>query len=123
MGADAVHVGTRFIAASESLAPARHRQMVIEATSADITYTPLFSAVPANYLTASIVESGLDLNDVPTGPRLAPLQTKPEGLRAWVDILGAGQGVGAVAEREPTEEIVARLAEEYRAAFASLGTR
>ena len=120
MGADAAYVGTRFIAASESLAPARHRQMVIEATSADITYTPLFSGVPANYLTASIVESGLDLNDVPTGARLAPGQTKPERLRAWVDILGAGQGVGAVAERSPTEDIVATLEEEYRAALRAI---
>ena len=119
-GADAAYVGTRFIAAEESLASAHYRQMLIDASSADITYTPLFSGVAANYLSQSIVESGLDLSSMPTGPKLAPDATKPEGLRTWVDILGAGQGVGAVERVEPVESIVAELEVEYQAAINRL---
>lgn len=122
MGANAAYVGTRFIAAEESLASVRHRNMLIASTSADITYTPLFSGVAANYLSASIAENGLDLAALPTGPRLDAGQARPEGLRAWVDILGAGQGASAVERFEPTETIVATLDAEYQAALRSIGT-
>lgn len=121
LGADAAYVGTRFIAAEESLASAHYRQMLIDATSADITYTPLFSGVAANYLSGSIVENGLNLSAMPTGPKLAPGETKPEGLRAWVDILGAGHGAGAVERVELAEAIVATLEAEYQAALRSIG--
>ena len=121
LGADAAYVGTRFIAAEESLASERHRNMLIASTSADITYTPLFSGVAANYLSQSIVENGLDPAALPTGPRLGAELAKPEALRAWVDILGAGQGASAVERSEPTESIVATLEAEYQAALRSIG--
>ena len=119
-GADAAYIGTGFIAAEESMASADYRQMLIEAGSADITYTPLFSGVAANYLSQSIIRSGLDLASMPIGPKRAPDRPKPEGVRTWVDVLGAGQGAGAVKRVETTETIVARLAEEYQAALTRL---
>ncbi|WP_370223717.1 NAD(P)H-dependent flavin oxidoreductase [Pararhodobacter marinus] len=119
-GADAAYVGTRFIAAEESLASQDYRQMLIEAGSADITYTPLFSGVAANYLSQSIVRSGLDLASMPHGPKRAADQSKPEGVRTWVDVLGAGHGAGAVERTETTETIVATLQAEYRAALDRL---
>ncbi len=119
-GADAAYIGTGFIAAEESMASPDYRQMLIEAGSADITYTPLFSGVAANYLSQSIIRSGLDLATMPTGPKRAQDQAKPEGVRTWVDVLGAGQGAGAVERIETTETIVARLAAEYQAALTRL---
>lgn len=119
-GADAAYVGTRFIAAEESLASDQYRQMLIAAGSGDITYTPLFSGVAANYLSQSIIESGLDLATMPIGPKRPPEMKKPEGVRTWVDVLGAGQGAGAVERVESTEAIVATLAAEYQAALARL---
>lgn len=119
-GADAAYVGTRFIAAEESLASANYRQMLIDASSTDITYTPLFSGVAANYLSQSIVESGLDLDAMPIGPKRPEDQPKPEGIRTWVDVLGAGHGVGATRTVESTEAIVATLEAEYAAALDRL---
>jgi nitronate monooxygenase len=116
-GADAAYVGTRFIPTAESLAGERHRRLILAAGADDIVYTPLFSGVAANYLKASVVEAGLDPNALPAGSRLAPDTPRPEGVKAWIDILSAGQGVAASEKIETVAEIVDVLAREYRTAF------
>ncbi|WP_127600688.1 NAD(P)H-dependent flavin oxidoreductase [Nitratireductor alexandrii] len=119
-GVDAAYVGTRFIPATESLAPERHRAMILEAGADDIVNTPLFSGVAANYLRASVVEAGLDPKTLPAGARLDPDTPRPEGLRAWIDILSAGQGVASSAKVETAAEIVDTLETEYRAALTRI---
>ncbi|MDB4985573.1 MAG: 2-nitropropane dioxygenase, partial [Myxococcaceae bacterium] len=57
LGADFAYMGTRFIATRESIVPDAYKQMITEATSADILYTPAISSIPANFLRQSIVQA------------------------------------------------------------------
>lgn len=120
LGADFGYIGTRFIAAKESLADDDYRQMVIAATARDIVYTPYFSGVGANYLAPSIVRAGFDLDELPKGALLAKDTPKPNGARAWSDIRGAGQGVGATRSIETVAEIVGSIEAEYQAVRAAV---
>lgn len=115
MGADFAYMGTRFIATQESGAVPAYKEMLVQATAADILYTPHFSGTPANYLRPSIVAAGLDPDHLPV---VDPDEVRARGDRhkRWKDIWGAGQGVGAIADVPPVRELVDRLAAEYQAA-------
>ncbi|QVQ29770.1 NAD(P)H-dependent flavin oxidoreductase [Achromobacter deleyi] len=114
LGCDFAYMGTRFIATQESLAGAAYREMVLQAQAADVTYTPYFSGVPANYLSASIVAAGLDPvalakgGEVPTANM--DKSTRP---KAWKDVWSAGQGVGAAQEILAVGTLVEQLEAEY----------
>ena len=121
LGCDFAYMGTRFIATEESMAPARYQEMVVESDSTDILYTPYFTGVPGNYLKPSIIAAGLDLEEViaskPGGAVSLGKETKP---KAWKDIWGAGQGVGAIQCALPIHELVNQLIDEYQAAKRQL---
>lgn len=121
IGADLAYLGTRFIASHESMANPLHKQMLVEATSADILYTPFFSGAYGNYLAKSIVRVGLDLEEVRSAERrkmnFATGGSKPA---AWKDIWSAGQGAANIKEVLPAAEIVERLAQEYETALHRL---
>ena len=108
MGADLAYLGTRFIATTESQAQAHYKEMIVEAGSADITYTPAVSGIPANFLTPSLVENGIDPKTLPEHK----LDMADEA-RAWKTVWSAGQGAGAVHDILPTSQLVRRLREEY----------
>jgi nitronate monooxygenase len=111
MGADLCYMGTRFIATQESRACERYKQMLVEAESADLVYTPVFSrGVPAMLLKSSLREAGFDPDNLPTREEAAA--AKP---RVWRDIWAAGQSVGVIEDIPPVAELVARLIAEYRA--------
>jgi nitronate monooxygenase len=111
MGADICYMGTRFIATQESMAGERYKQMLVEAQSADLIYTSVFSrGVPAMLLKSSIREAGFDPDNLPTREEVAA--AKP---RIWRDIWAAGQSVGVIEDIPPVAELVARLIAEYRA--------
>ena len=112
LGADMAYMGTRFIAARESMAVDAHKEMVVRATAADIVYTPAISGVHANFLRASITAAGLDPDRLPeaTGEHVGDHDKRP-----WKNIWSAGQGVGAIQDIPAMAELVARLAQEYRA--------
>ncbi len=114
MGADLAYVGSRFIATPESAAVDDYKRMVVEASAADIVYTPLFSGVPANYLRGSIAAAGLDPDRLPEADA-GGYRRREDRPAAWRQIWGAGQGVGAVKAVEPVGAIVARWREEYEA--------
>ena len=116
LGADFAYFGTRFIVAKESGATADYQQMVIDSSIDDITYTPAFSGIHANYLTPSIVNSGLDPNQLPEKGAIELSELGDPNVRAWRDILGAGQGVGPIKERKSVKEITAELTSQYRSA-------
>ncbi|MDQ8032476.1 MAG: nitronate monooxygenase family protein [Bordetella sp.] len=120
LGCDFAYIGTRFIATRESLAPDRYRDMVLEAGAADVVYTPYFSGVAANYLSASVRAAGLDPAQAREAPAAGPMLDKSRRPRAWKDVWSAGQGVGAVQEILPAAELVAQLAREYAQARARL---
>lgn len=116
MGADLVYLGTRFLAAGESLAEAPYKAMVVAAEAADILHTDAFSGLRANILIPSIRRAGLDPDNLPAVDAVDMARHLDPARRRWRDIWGAGQGVGQVAAIAPVADIVADLVAEYRAA-------
>jgi nitronate monooxygenase len=117
MGADLAYLGTRFIAVRESLAVEPHKAMVLDATAADIVYTPAISGVHGNFLRQSIVAAGLDPDALPDAPGV---KVGDHEKRAWKNIWSAGQGVGAIGDVPTIAELVARLKDEYREAVRNV---
>jgi nitronate monooxygenase len=115
-GADMAYLGTRFIAAEESLASREYKRMVAAAHAGDILLTPNLSGVPANFLRQSIVAAGLDPDDIPAPG--SSLDVASDKL-AWKTVWSAGHGVAAVNDVLPAAEICRRLRDEYRAAMRS----
>ncbi len=118
MGADFGYIGSAFIATKEANASDPHKQAIVDASAEDIVYTNLFTGVHGNYLRPSIVNAGLDPDNLP--------QSDPSKMnfgsggntkaKAWKDIWGSGQGIGAVKSVVPVAEMVDRLEREYLAA-------
>ena len=122
MGADLAYIGSAFIATEEANADAAYKQGVVEGRAGDIVYSNLFTGVHGNYLRGSIERAGLDPDNLPEGD----LKTMDFGggtnegggakAKAWRDIWGSGQGIGAVSAVESVAARVDRLEREYRAA-------
>jgi nitronate monooxygenase len=111
MGADLAYVGSAFIATEEANAPAAYKQMIVDCTSDDIVYSNLFTGVHGNYLKPSIRAAGLDPDQLPESD--PSKMSFGSGGKAWKDIWGCGQGIGAVAAVTPAAQLVARLKREY----------
>lgn len=117
MGADFAYMGTRFINTTEAMAPDAYKQMIVDSGATDITYTPAVSGIPANFMTKSLLDNGID-------PKSLPEHKLDMGdeAKAWKTVWSAGQGAGAIHDVLPTAELCARLKAEYRQAaeqFAS----
>ena len=118
MGADLAYIGSAFIATAEANAVQAYKQSIVDNAAADIVYSNLFTGVHGNYLRPSIEAAGLDPDNLP--------QSDPSKMnfgsggdtksKAWKDIWGCGQGIGAVKDILPTAELVAKLTTEYRQA-------
>ena len=116
MGADLAYMGTRFIATAEANATAGYQQALLAASARDIIYTPVFTGIPANYLSASIAAAGYDPAKI-TGGAAQPDFTPAAGeAKAWKDIWGAGQGVGSIHDLPSVADLVERLRHEYQEA-------
>ncbi len=122
MGADLAYMGTRFIATREANASAQYKQMIVDSTASDVVYTPLFTGVHGNYLRGSIVNAGLDPDNLPTADKSTMNFGSGGNTRskAWKDIWGSGQGVGSIREVPSVAECVARLRQEYQEARSRL---
>ena len=121
-GADLAYVGSPFIATDEANAPSTYKQAIVDSGAADIVYTDLFTGVHGNYLRSSIVSAGLDPDDLAAGS-LDTMKFGSEGSsksKAWRDIWGSGQGIGAIDRVRPAAEFVDLLADQYEAARARL---
>jgi len=121
-GADLAYVGSPFIATDEANAPDAYKQAVVESGAADIVYTDHFTGVNGNYLRSSISNAGLDPDNL-TGVDPTAMKFGSEGSaksKAWRDIWGSGQGIGAVDRVRPAGEFVDLLSEQYAAAKARL---
>ncbi|GAC1595936.1 MAG: nitronate monooxygenase family protein [Myxococcales bacterium] len=119
LGADFAYVGTRFIATAEANADARYKQMIVESSAADIVYTPHFSGVHGNYLRQSVVQAGLDPDNL-SAPDKSAMSFSSGKARPWRDIWSAGQGVGLIDSIRPAAEVIATLRAEYEAARREL---
>ncbi len=117
MGADFAYVGSAFIATEEARAADAYKQMIVDGTSDDIVYSSLFTGVHGNYLKASIRNAGLDPDHLPESDP-SKMSFAGDAKKAWKDIWGCGQGIGAIRSVVPAAELIARLAREYAAARA-----
>ena len=122
MGADLAYIGSAFIATKEANAVDGYKDNIVEAKASDIVYSSLFTGVHGNYLRQSIERAGMDPNNLPEGD-ISTMDFGSGGnsdAKAWKDIWGSGQGIGAVKEVLSVAEFVDQLEAEYRAAKASL---
>ncbi|UCV10504.1 nitronate monooxygenase [Dechloromonas denitrificans] len=122
MGADFAYIGTRFIATKEANAVDAYKQAIIDSAAKDVVYTPYFTGVHGNYLSKSIVASGLDPANLPEKDKSSMSFGSSRDAKAWKDIWGAGQGVGTIDDVMPTAELVNRLQHEYRSAKVALSS-
>jgi nitronate monooxygenase len=121
MGADLAYIGSPFIATKEANATPEYKDGIVEGRAADIVYSSLFTGVHGNYLRQSIVSAGLDPDDLPEGDiKTMDFGGGQSAKKAWRDIWGSGQGIGAVDKVQPAADYIARLIEEYAAARAAL---
>ena len=118
MGADLAYIGSCFIATEEANAAEAYKQMVVDSSSDDIVYSSLFTGVHGNYLKPSIANAGLDPDDLPESDpsKMSFGSGGSSKSKAWRDIWGSGQGIGAVKAVVPAAEAIGRLRAEYAAA-------
>jgi nitronate monooxygenase len=124
-GADLAYIGSAFIATTEANSPADYKQGIVDGGAADIVYSDLFTGVSGNYLRSSIERAGLDPDNLPKGDYKTMNfgQSDNTPAKAWRDIWGSGQGIGAVTETQSVADFVAKLEREYRAAKLELDAR
>jgi nitronate monooxygenase len=121
MGADMAYIGSAFIATREANAEQAYKEMIVESAAQDIVYTNLFTGVHGNYLKPSVIKAGLDPENLPTSDATKMnFGSSREKPKAWKEIWGCGQGIGAVKSVVGAGELVARLQAEYKAARAAL---
>ncbi len=122
MGADLAYIGSPFIATEEANATSEYKTGITEGRAADIVYSSLFTGVHGNYLRSSIEAAGLDPDKLPEGD-VKTMDFGSGSAKAWRDIWGSGQGIGAVTKVQPAAAYVAQLAAEYEEAKAELATK
>lgn len=121
LGADLAYVGSTFLASTEANTQPEFRRMVVEGTAADIVTTNCFTGVDANFLRPSLIEHGLDPDNLARSTGGINIDGGGDNAKAWKEIWSAGQGIGAVKRSEPAAEFLARLASEYDAAKLAMG--
>jgi nitronate monooxygenase len=115
LGADLAYIGSAFIATTEAHASDRYKAAIVESSADDIIYTNLFTGVRGNYLRSSIVNAGLDPDNLPTSDP-SKMNFGSASTKAWRDIWGCGQGIGGIHEVISVAALVDRLIAEYAAA-------
>lgn len=122
MGADFAYIGSAFIATHEANAADAYKQAIVESAAEDIVYTNLFTGVHGNYLRSSIIAAGLDPDNLPESDpsKMNFGSGGAAAKKAWKDIWGSGQGIGAVKAVTGASELIDRLVAEYEAARARL---
>ncbi|HBB55766.1 MAG TPA: nitronate monooxygenase, partial [Hyphomonadaceae bacterium] len=122
MGADFAYIGSAFIATDEANAAADYKQMIVDSQAEDIVYSSLFTGVHGNYLKGSIVKAGLDPQNLPESDP-SKMNFGSGGntdAKAWRDIWGSGQGIGAVRAVRSAGAYIDEMKKDYAAAKAQL---
>jgi len=112
MGADFAYIGSAFIATHEARAAEAYKQAIVDSNSDDIVYSNLFTGVHGNYLAPSIRNAGLDPEHLPESDP-SKMDFGGDKSKAWKDIWGCGQGIGAITQIQSTADFVAQLKREY----------
>ncbi|HBH39698.1 MAG TPA: nitronate monooxygenase [Curvibacter sp.] len=119
MGADFAYIGSAFIATHEARAVEAYKQAIVEGSSDDIVYSNLFTGVHGNYLAPSIRAAGLDPENLPESDP-SKMNFGGDAKKAWKDIWGSGQGIGAITQVQGAGDYIEQLKREYRAAREGL---
>ena len=119
MGADFAYIGSAFIATTEARAADDYKQAIVDSNSDDIVYSNLFTGVHGNYLAPSIRAAGLDPDNLPESDP-SKMNFGGDAKKAWKDIWGCGQGIGAIQSVQSTAQLVAQFKAQYQAARARL---
>ena len=114
MGADFAYIGSAFIATHEARAVDGYKQMITECNSDDIVYSNFYTGIHGNYLKGSIRNAGMDPDHLPESDPSKMNFGGDGAAKAWKDIWGCGQGIGAITEVVSTADMVARMRREYR---------
>ena len=125
MGADFAYIGTPWIATKEANAQDGYKQAIVDGRAQDIVYSNLFTGVHGNYLRPSIIAAGMDPDNLPESDPSA-MNFGSGGnteAKAWKDIWGSGQGIGAVTAIDSVAERVDKLEAEYNQARAELAAK
>jgi nitronate monooxygenase len=122
MGADLAYIGSAFIATEEARASDAYKQCIVDSSSDEIVYSNLFTGVHGNYLKPSIRTAGMDPDNLPESDP-SKMNFGGDAKKAWKDIWGCGQGIGAVKAVLPAAELVARLQREFDAARGRLSLK
>jgi len=125
MGADLAYIGSPWIATNEANAVEAYKQAIVDGEAKDIVYSNLFTGVHGNYLRRSIENAGMDPEHLPESDpsKMDFSQVTGNEAKAWKDIWGSGQGIGAVKAIEPVAARVERLAAEYQEAKRELAAK
>lgn len=116
IGADFAYIGSAFIATEEARASAAYKQAIVDGSSDDIVYTNFFTGIHGNYLKPSIVAAGLDPDNLPVSDPTQMNFGGDRAAKAWKDIWGCGQGIGAVGQVQAAADYIEQLAQQYAAA-------
>ena len=121
-GADFAYVGSPFIATHEARASDEYKQEIVASGAADIVYSSLFTGIHGNYLKGSVVRAGLDPDALERGdPEVMKFGSGDGGsAKAWKDIWGSGQGIGAIDRVRPATELVDLFVRQYAEAKARI---
>ncbi|GAB2651051.1 nitronate monooxygenase [Prescottella soli] len=122
-GADLVYMGTRFLAAEESMAETAYKQMVVDHGPDDLVVSPAITGTPASWLKPSLLACGLDPDNLepPAGEKNYTAGTA--SLKRWKDVWAAGQGLQTIRAVEPVSTIVDRIEDEYDSALRRVSDR
>lgn len=125
MGADLAYIGSAFIATEEANAVEGYKRAIVEGQADGIVYSNLFTGVHGNYLRSSIVAAGLDPDNLPQSDpsKMSFGSGGNQEAKAWRDIWGSGQGIGAIKDVLPAAELIAKFAAEYEQAKAELAAK
>ena len=123
MGADLAYMGSAFISTEEANADPKYKQMIVDSSAADIVYSDHFTGVHGNYLRPSITAAGLDPDKLTNAAGMDIAAMAEDEKKAWRDIWGAGQGIGAVEKIQPAASFIEQLKAQYIAALASFQSK
>ena len=123
MGADLAYMGSAFIATEEANADPEYKQMIVDSSAADIVYSDHFTGVHGNYLRPSITAAGLDPDKLANAADMDIAAMAEDEKKAWRDIWGAGQGIGAVDKIQPAASFIEQLKAQYLDAIASFQSK
>ncbi len=120
-GADMAYVGSAFLSTQEANIVPEYRQMVLDSSASDVVYSNYFTGIHGNYLRGSITAAGYDADALPTPEEGAsPASARAAGSKAWKDVWGSGQGIGALKETTTVSGLVERFESEYHEAIEQL---